>query len=410
MACGDDLKTLLSRHVDGELSPEERARVEEHVAACAPCRELLQLFQKNESLLSNALSTESFGNTVIEAVISEIKREDQPLEAKPVEEGATEWFRARPVLQLAAAGLLVVGLVAVLSASHSRDLASLKAEIRNLSTQQQSHVEQVSRQSEEYEKLFLGMRSADAMRSAPNGGMLAYVATPQHLVVRASFDLKLYGAFAIYRRVEGETNDKFTKMNSDRRLDSPEFIDTSVKPGSAYVYKFRAYRSIKDDDFVESLPVTMRVPRVQEFSPEKGIRVQCIEIGFSHKVAKFLLHRTIGGRTLTEEFVIKPGERLGEVRDLPGFGNVDFRTNLTLDLLEDGNQTLAVRYTKAVLDSNGKELIERFKDGTVEVKTEEQDGVLSIRPNMRARFRTPGAATADVDIWKGSWIQVRTQD
>ena len=32
MACGDDLKTLLSRYVDGELSPEERARVEEHTA------------------------------------------------------------------------------------------------------------------------------------------------------------------------------------------------------------------------------------------------------------------------------------------------------------------------------------------------------------------------------------------
>ena len=63
MACGDDMKTLLSRHVDGELSPEERARVEEHVAACAPCRELLQIFQKNESILSNALSTASFSTS-----------------------------------------------------------------------------------------------------------------------------------------------------------------------------------------------------------------------------------------------------------------------------------------------------------------------------------------------------------
>src|SRR6266513_567109 len=122
MACGDDMKTLLSRHVDGELSAEERARVEEHVAACAPCRELLQLFQKNESILSNALSTESFGNAVIESVISEIKRDGQPIEARPVEEGATEWFRSRPILQLAAAALLVIGLVVVLNASHNRDL------------------------------------------------------------------------------------------------------------------------------------------------------------------------------------------------------------------------------------------------------------------------------------------------
>ena len=81
MPCGDEIKTLLSRYVDGELSPEERTRVDEHVAACTPCRELLQIFQKNESLLSNALSTESFGNAVIESVISEIKREGMPPEA-----------------------------------------------------------------------------------------------------------------------------------------------------------------------------------------------------------------------------------------------------------------------------------------------------------------------------------------
>src|SRR5215831_7231604 len=101
MACGDDLKTQLSRYVDGELASEERSRVDEHVAACAPCRDLLQLFQKNESILSNALSTESFGNTVIESVINEIKREEQPIEAKPVDEGTLEWFRNRPAISLA---------------------------------------------------------------------------------------------------------------------------------------------------------------------------------------------------------------------------------------------------------------------------------------------------------------------
>src|SRR5882757_432394 len=107
MSCGDDLKTLLSRYVDGELSADERTTAEDHVAICAPCRELLQIFQKNESLLSNALSTESFGNTVIEAVIGEIKREGVPAEAKPVEE-ALELSRFKPALQLAAAALLIV--------------------------------------------------------------------------------------------------------------------------------------------------------------------------------------------------------------------------------------------------------------------------------------------------------------
>ena len=45
-----------------------------------------------------------------------------------------------------------------------------------------------------------------------------------------------------------------------------------------------------------------------------------------------------------------------------------------------------------------------------EVKTIEEDGVLSIRPNLRALFRQSGAAQADVDLWKGSWMQVRAQE
>ncbi|HVR84921.1 MAG TPA: hypothetical protein VMU54_11465, partial [Planctomycetota bacterium] len=62
-------------------------------------------------------------------------------------------------------------------------------------------------------------------------------------------------------------------------------------------------------------------------------------------------------------------------------------------------------------DSNGQPIMDSIsRNGTVVVKTEQQDGVLSIRPNLRAFFRTVGAATADVDLWKGSWLQVRAQD
>lgn len=409
MACGDDMKTLLSRHVDGELAPEERARVEEHVAGCGPCRELLQIFQKNESILGNALSTESFGNTVIEGVINEIKREAQPVEAKPVDEGASEWFRSRPIIPLAAAALFVVGLIAVLSMSHNRNLDKMAANNKNLSDKVQSLTDIVISTSRGYEEAIARIRAQEAIQGAREGVMLATM-TPHHLVVRGSFDLKIYGTYDVYRRSEGEANDRFKKMNADRRLDSPEYIDTSVKAGYGYVYKFRAYRSAKEDDFVESSPITMRMPRVHEIAAEWSIRVQCVDIGYSFKVAKFLLHRVINGRTVTEEFAIKPGEQLGEVRDIPGVGKVDFRTSLTLDRLEEGNQGLIINYTKAVLDENGNPHIVRFNDGTTEVKTEQLQGVLSIRPNFRAFFRTSGSTAADVDLWKGSWIQVRAQN
>jgi hypothetical protein len=406
MACGDDLRTQLSRYVDGELASEERARVDEHVAICAPCRELLQIFQKNESLLSNALSTESFGNAVIESVIKQIKDEAPPVEIRPIEETN---FRFRPALALAAAALLVVALVVVLNQSHSREIDKLTAQMTTQSERVQALKEITAKQSADYENLIIGMRVQDTMHDAPERRIAGFF-TPQHLIVRASFDLKLYGAFSVYRRGEGESNDRFAKMNGERRLESPEYTDATVKPGNAYVYKFRAYRTAKDEEFVESLPVTMRLPRIQEISPAQGIQVQCVDIGVTHKVAKFLLHRIVNGRTFSEEFVIKPGERLGDVREVPGFGKIDFRTTLTLDKLEDGNQTMPIRFTRAMLDDNGKEVIERFKDGSVEVKTVEDDGVLSIRPNLRAFFRTAGAATAEVDLWKGSWIQVRAQE
>lgn len=405
MACGDDLKTQLSRYVDGELSPEERAAVDEHVASCAPCRELLQIFTKNESLLSNALSTESFGNTVIESVLSELKKDVPPIEVRPIEESS---FRYRTALALAAAALLVVGLIVVLNASHSRDFEKLNSQLTLMSQKMLVQSELASKVAEDQERLILSLRSERALVGAADRTILG--SWIQSLLVRSSFDPKVYVSYDVFRRSEGETNDQFRKMN-DRRLESPEYFDSSVRPGNAYVYKFRAYRSGRNDDFIESLPITMRMARMPEYAAEKSIRVQCIDIGVTHKVAKFQLHRVVNGRPVSEEFVIKPGDRLGELREVAGFGTVDFRTNLTLEKLEDGNQTLPIRYTRAMLDANGKEVIDRIlKDGTVEVKTVEEDGVLSIRPNLRALFRASGAAQADADLWKGSWILVRAQE
>ena len=108
--CPDDIKTLLSKLVDGEITPDERARAEAHVVECAPCREMLDLFRKNETLLSNALGSEAFGNAVIESVVRTIRQEGPP-EADPVEEGPLEWLRGRPWIPVAAAAGMLVGLV-----------------------------------------------------------------------------------------------------------------------------------------------------------------------------------------------------------------------------------------------------------------------------------------------------------
>jgi hypothetical protein len=93
-------------------------------------------------------------------------------------------------------------------------------------------------------------------------------------------------------------------------------------------------------------------------------------------------------------------------------GRVDFRTDLVLDRLEESNQTLAISLTRPVLDRDGKPVVERFVEGTAQIAVQQHDEVLSVRPNMRASFRPLGATPgpADVDLWKGSWMQVRAQD
>jgi hypothetical protein len=410
MACGDDMKTLLSRYVDGELSADERARADEHIGACNPCRELLQIFQKNESLLSNALSTESFGNAVIESVLSEIKREEQPIEAKPVEDEATGWFRARPVLPLAAAALLVVGFGVVLSSSHNREVEKLQAQLLTLTAKIQTVNDLTSQTSRDYETTIARLRLEQAWQSAPERRIILGMIDPQHIIVKTNFDLKQFSSFELYRRGEGESNDKYKLISGPKRLDTPEHIDTDVKGGQAYVYKFRAYRSGKDTEGVDSFPHTMRVPRVQEVAGDRSIRVECFDLGANFKDAKLKLTRVVEGRNVTEEFFVKPGEHVGELREVPGMGKVDFRTNLTLDKLENGNQTMTIQYTRAMVDSNGTPIIKRIKDGIEEVETEQVEGVVSIRPNMRALFRLGTSATADVDIWKGSWKLVRALD
>jgi len=175
----------------------------------------------------------------------------------------------------------------------------------------------LGQQQEEYTQSIRSMRTEDALRRAPEGWGLGYI-TPQHLVVRASFDPKPTAPSPCTAAVDGEGDDKFVKLNGGR-LDSPEYIDASVKPGLRLrVQVPRLSRRRPESDFVESLPDHhARAPASRSRRPRKGLRIQCVDIAVTHKLAKFVLSRTVDGRTLSEEFLAKPGERLGELRDLP---------------------------------------------------------------------------------------------
>src|SRR5262249_1312489 len=132
----------------------------------------------------------------------------------------------------------------------------------------------VSRVSEDANQAIAIARVDVARQRSPERETTLFYVTPQHLIVKASFDPNQFSSFVLYRRNEGDANDKFRAITG--HLDSPEHTDTSVASGQAYVYKFRAYRSASDADFVESYPYTMRVPRVKEMAAERSIRIQCV--------------------------------------------------------------------------------------------------------------------------------------
>jgi hypothetical protein len=411
MTCDDDFKTLLSRHVDGDLSPSERADVEEHLADCAPCRDLFAIFQKNESLLSNALCTEAFGNAVIESVIGEIKRE--PAEAKPVEESAWEGFRSRPALQVAAVALVALGLVFVLSFPGDRGrLDEADRKIQKLTASQQEQERRTAAQNDEYVRLINNLRSEEALRRAPERWSLAYVepTQPHQFVVRANFDFGTFTSFDLYRR--GDDQDGYTKVNGSTRLASPEFADSKVKPGQGYVYKFRAYAGASDDNYVESFPISMRAPKAPQLAPEKSISVRCTDITVNKKLALFTLERFVNGAPVSDKFYVEPGQRVGDIREIAGVGRVDFRTNLVLEQMEEGSQTLPISITRPLLDRNGNPVLDRIDKETFVPKTVQVEEVLSTRTNLRALFRllTPTPGQPQVDLWKGSWLQLPAQE
>ena len=422
MNCGEEMNVRLSRYVDGELSPEDRAEVDAHVEGCAPCQEALALFQKNENLLTGALSSDRFGDAIVSSVMNEIHREPTPPVARPIEEGAWEALRTRPLVQLAAAALLVVGLMLLLNASHRSQMGELETELTDqkvtLETVQvtldrtvAAHEKEsrlVGAALENYETLIRDLRTDAAFAHAPGGWSLAYIEPAlHHLVVKASFDPKAFTGYHVFRRLAGDPTKAFRQLTDpDKPLRVPKYVDTKAKPGQEYVYKFRALRSVGDP--VDSVPIKMRLPFPGHLAPEQSIRVHCLEIAAPRDLAIFQLEKVVDGKVISQRFYAELGERVGGPRDVPGIGEVDFTTDLVLSEVREGDQGLEIRFTESLLDENGRELIERIEGGTIIPATREHDQVIHLRSNLRAILKPVGRRHGEpaADVWKGSWIRV----
>jgi hypothetical protein len=420
MSCPEEMQTRLSRYVDGELTPEERGAVEEHVSGCPSCQDLLSLFQKNENLMAGALTTDAFGDAVISSVLQTLRKEDPP-EARPVEETFGDWLRARPLLPLAAAALFVVGLIVVLNASHRSRMSDLHARV---SVQEKTVVETKARiekaetaslemarafahRSADYEKIIRDLRTDIAILSARHHTIVyAGVFEDRGLSVKASFDPKGFDYYDLFRRQEGDP--EYVQVNGrDERLDKAEYVDRGVKSGQVYWYKFRAYRK-GIGGWIESAPVQFKVPTRTEIRLEDGIQVWCQDVSAPRDMAKFLLERTVKGQKVSHVCYTNLGESIGDVVDLPGVGRIDFRTGLTLGKISEKQQTLGISYAEPLYDETGKEVIERIENGRVVIPASRQhSGALNLKTNDLIEMQPQGPpGQPAVTLWKGSWMVV----
>jgi len=53
-----DVIEVLDRYLSGELTPERRAAVDRHLAACADCTEYLAAYQRTQALVRDAFETD----------------------------------------------------------------------------------------------------------------------------------------------------------------------------------------------------------------------------------------------------------------------------------------------------------------------------------------------------------------
>jgi len=419
MPCGDDMRTLLSRYVDGELGDEERARAEDHLLSCEPCRELLALFQKNENLVASALSTDAFGDAVIESVVRKISLKGPP-EAKPVEEGAIEWIRSRPWIPVAAAAMFIIALVLVLNGSRAGEIALLKADLKRRSDRVETLVEKDRKTASENQQ-FLRISAAlqkeldqlkwdtlvkNAIAPSSDRSLIGYVEPEQHLVVKASFSGKGFIGFNVFRKLETERDDPaWRRLNSDL-LQTPEFVDRSAKPGQSYVYKFEAIR--QTGERIESVPLIMGIPFSGNLSPENTIWIHCMELSAPNDLAVFILERMVNGKKVMARFNTEPGMTVGGKTSVEGV-EIDFTTDLVLTRIEPGTEILRTHYTTPLLDKDGSPVMEQLVGNVFVPAVKRYEVALGQRESKRAMLRLAGTTgvNSEAGLWKGSRMLVR---
>ncbi|HEU4338763.1 MAG TPA: zf-HC2 domain-containing protein, partial [Planctomycetota bacterium] len=339
MLCTEEMGTLLSRYVDGELAEKERKSIETHLEACASCRDVLNLFQRNDNVLNNALVGEAFGAQTVDAVMTEIRRLEEPMVVAPAVDAETpsEPVAMRQVIEVtrmwpfaAAAAMMIACVGGVFAITKfgggggvsDRQLAALH---KSITEGQESNdrttralLDRVSEMSQE-----LKDAEVKAVLKTTKETVVAYV-NDRAIVVQANYSTEKFYPFQIFRTQQLPNGSWEDWKTICILAPTPFYRDTSVVPGVNYMYQMRAiYRGSDNKRYEDSPGLPQMLPLAGGLDPRRSLKIRLIGALPDLSEATFEVSRYDNEKLITRYYSPKIGEKIGDIELVDG-KEVDF--------------------------------------------------------------------------------------
>ncbi|HKS16878.1 MAG TPA: zf-HC2 domain-containing protein [Planctomycetota bacterium] len=354
--------TLLSRYVDGELADKERKSIETHLETCASCRDVLNLFQRNDNVLNNALVGEAFGAQTVDAVMTEIRRLEEPMVVAPAvdDEPPPAPVAMRQVIQVtrmwpfaAAAALMIACVGGVLAFAKfggfggGGDATALE---RLFDRERQFAREEQESQRIALQAVLDRVRDLDQaqrdfevrrqLESTKESTAVAHLGD-QAIVIQANFSTEKFSTFEVYRTKEvgGGRFQPWSQLRDG--LTAPYYKDASAEPGVNYMYQIRAIYRGDPKKYEDSVAVVQMLPLAGGLDPRRSLRIRFIGAHPDLSQATFEVSRYDNEKKISHFYTVKVGEKIGDVQTVDG-KQVDFSTRHTLQTVVEREEELGV--------------------------------------------------------------------
>ncbi len=371
---------LISRYMDNELSEEETRLVENHTLVCAPCRDALEIYKKNEKILNSTLCGEIFENVIIDNVMKGVHKKKKTVGGKK--------FKAwKPILALVgfAAAVVIVTIISYMFSVYG----NVQNELRRLSFQSEDILRQRDELYVKYNDL-LKKETANIVRNylSNSGHDIAGYVYGDGVVIQAKFDNldQIYG-FNVYRRVKGQLY--WQEPLNQKPLIQPEYFDVSPSNQTLYEYKFTALD--KNSKAIKESPVSVIKHPGKKFKEDECLKITCTDAGPDNKSAKLLITRYVDGKPRTTAFECRVGSVIGDtITDYQTGGTLDFNTNMILLSIEDAEQVITIK--PAIKRDNKTELL--------------SDVPLSFQRTSKKLTLKQANGTTSLELWRDGFLFV----